>query len=213
MAKNQWGFTGVISPRNKWSYFGPLYLCHWLTSGRIACIYVSTHLKFNSSPLKSYLPIIGKACLPTTIFQGLCCLMLFKLRGCKLPINTYQLVNSISSTAVPRFNSDSFNSRRFSLFSPPFRPISTSQVGRVGGVHRAFRGETRWLCRSLSSVPGSAWKPRESGWLNRGSTKNIVAIKFGTLGGVEIDRYIYIYEGTYFHIYLSYVCIRDTIWS
>ena len=30
----------------------------------------ATPLKFNSSPLKSYRNPIGKACLPTTIFQG-----------------------------------------------------------------------------------------------------------------------------------------------
>ena len=35
--------------------------------------------KFNSSPLKTYRNPIGKACLPTTIFQGLA----VKLRGCK----------------------------------------------------------------------------------------------------------------------------------
>ena len=33
---------------------------------------VITLPKFNSSPLKSYRNPIGKACLPTTIFQGLC---------------------------------------------------------------------------------------------------------------------------------------------
>ena len=34
--------------------------------------YTHTLPKFNSSPLKSYQNPIGKACLPTTIFQGLC---------------------------------------------------------------------------------------------------------------------------------------------
>ena len=38
--------------------------------------------KFNSSPLKSYRAPIGKACLPTTIFQGLCHV---KLPGSTLP--------------------------------------------------------------------------------------------------------------------------------
>ena len=38
--------------------------------------------KFNTSPLKSYRNLIGKACLPTTIFQG----RAVKLRGCIHPI-------------------------------------------------------------------------------------------------------------------------------
>lgn len=37
----------------------------------------------------------------------------------------------------------------------PLRPLlRPTEVGRVGGHRAGNRGETRWLCRSLSSVPG-----------------------------------------------------------
>ena len=41
----------------------------WIGLGRV---FLPPPPKFNSSPLKSYRNPIGKACLPTTIFQGLC---------------------------------------------------------------------------------------------------------------------------------------------
>ena len=46
-----------------------------------------THLKFNSSPLKSYLNPIGKDRLPTTIFQG----RAVKLRGCMFSMRIWEL--------------------------------------------------------------------------------------------------------------------------